>query len=140
MVIVWRRRDRLLRRRAARDQNLRGVDFSKARLVALDLRGKDLRGANLRGADLTEADLRGADLQDADLTTAFLTGAQLDGANLTGAVLAGSYLLCVNFGDAVLDGADLSGAVWDQATTWPPGFRPPRPKVGMWHGARTSKP
>jgi hypothetical protein len=29
----------------------------------------------------------------------------------------------------------LEGAIWDDATVWPVGFRPPRSKARRWHGA-----
>ena len=47
-------------------------------------------------------------------------------ANLRRADLTGAYALVADFGGATLDGAVLDG-VYDQATTWPPGVRPPRP-------------
>jgi uncharacterized protein YjbI with pentapeptide repeats len=102
----------------------------------MDLRGKDFTDANLEWADLTEADLSDARLCRANLHGAYLTGAQLIGANLTDARLDDSYLLATNFGSAVLDRASLVGAIWDQGTTWPPGFTPPKTEAGLWHGRR----
>ena len=102
----------------------------------MDLRHKDLRGANLEWADLTEADLRDARLCGANLHGAYLTGAQLDGADLSGALLDDTYLLTTNFGHAVLNGATFEHAIWDQGTTWPPGFVPPRADIGNWRGRR----
>jgi hypothetical protein len=139
VVIVWRRRDRLLRQTLVAGGDLCGVQCAKARLVALNLRHGRFTGANFERADLTEADLRYADLRGANLRCAFLTGAQLDGADLTGADLRDTYLIATNFGGAVLGDSNFDGAVWDQATTWPPGFSPPFQEVGMWHGARRSR-
>ena len=100
----------------------------------MDLRHMVLRGTNLHYADLTEADLRWADLRDANLEGAYLTGAQVQNADLRGANLKSAYAIATNFGEALLDDADLAGVVYDQATTWPTGVRPPRGDVGMWHG------
>jgi uncharacterized protein YjbI with pentapeptide repeats len=136
VVFVWRRRDRETRRDLAAGDDHHGRDLHRARMVAMDLRAKDFSGANLEWADLTEADLRGARLLNANLHGASLTGAQLEGADLTGARLDDAYLLATNFGYAVLDGASLEGVVWDQSTTWPPGFNPPRTEVGLWRGRR----
>ncbi|MDQ6747954.1 MAG: pentapeptide repeat-containing protein, partial [Candidatus Dormibacteraeota bacterium] len=65
MVIVWRKRDRRLRATLVAGKDHRGADFSRARLVAMDLRAKVLAEANLEWADLTESDLRGAHLAEA---------------------------------------------------------------------------
>ena len=136
VVIVWRRRDRRARRVLSNATIHRGADFSRCRLVAMDLRGKDLQEANLEWADLTESDLRGCKLGRANLHGAYLTGAQLDGADLERARLDGTYLLMTDFGNARLVGTTFAGAVWDQGTTWPAGFTPPKADVGMWHGHR----
>jgi hypothetical protein len=45
-------------------------------------------------------------------------------------------MLMTDFGAAALDGATFVGAIGDQGTTWPPGFRPPKSDVGVWHGQR----
>jgi len=107
------------------------------RLVGLDLRHKVLRGANLHFADLTEADLRWADLRDANLEGAYLTGARLEGADLRGANLKSANAIATDFGDALLEHANLTGVVYDQATTWPPRTKPPKDDIGMWHGRRS---
>ncbi len=136
MVIVWRKRDRLLRSELSAGTEFGGRCFDRARLVAMDLRNKNLARSSLRGADLTEADLRGANLSGADLTGAFLTGARLRGTDLRGAILDGAYMIATEADGALLEDASLKKVVFDQATTWPLGFAPPRPKVGRWHGAR----
>ncbi len=66
-----------------RDSVLRGLDLSRADLVAVDLRDADLRGTILRGARLQRARLDGANLFKA----------VLDGANLESAVLTGARFL-----------------------------------------------
>lgn len=53
--------------------DLRGDNFTNARLV-----GANLRGANLEGANLSGADLSGADLTGANFTKTTLTGAIID--------------------------------------------------------------
>jgi uncharacterized protein YjbI with pentapeptide repeats len=127
MAIILRRSTRQLRRQVLSTRDHTGADLAAAKLHDLDLRGKVFRNANLRGADLTACDLRGVDLLGADLRSAFLTGAQCNGANLRGANLTGAYAVATDFGDAAMDGAILDRVIYDQATTWPTGVRPPRP-------------
>jgi uncharacterized protein YjbI with pentapeptide repeats len=136
VVIVWRRRERVKRRVVAATQDHRGEDLSRARLIAMDLRGKDLGDANLEWADLTECDLSETRLCGANLHGAYLTGARLDHANLSNARLDGAYLLATDFSDALLDGTSFEAALWDQGTTWPAGFLPPRADVGLWRRRR----
>lgn len=136
MYFVWRKRDRQLRRDLTLGTSFVNADFHRARLVGLDLRHKVLRGANLNFADLTEADLRWADLRDANLEGAYLTGAQLQNADLRGANLKSAYAIATNLADAQLEDVDLTGVVYDQATTWPGSIRPQRGDIGMWHGRR----
>ncbi len=71
-------------------------------------------GADLRRADLFGAGLEGADLSGADLNEANLKRAGLEGANLSGADLVGAKLRWTN----------LTGAIYDRKTVWPPGFDP----------------
>jgi hypothetical protein len=74
-----------------------------------ELRGADLNGANLAGLDLAGADLAGADLE----------GCLLDGTDLRDADLRGARLT-----NAMVFGVDVTGARYDGATRWPPGFLP----------------
>jgi len=134
VVIVWRRRDRLLRRQIGDSADQSGRDFSRARLVALDLRRKSLRDCNLEYADLTEADLTGADLRGANLHGAYLTGTIFTGANLAGARLDEAMMMATDFTDAVLADVTMEGTIWDQAITWPSGFAPKMGDVGLWRG------
>jgi len=137
MVLVWRRRQRQLRAEVIGSDDLSGRRLDRAKLMELDLRGKTFCGCSLRGADLTAADLRGVDLRQVDLTSAYLTGAQLCGADLTSAKLDGAYAIASNFAGAKLTDTSFREIIFDQATTWPNGFRPPRPEgVSNWHGAR----
>jgi uncharacterized protein YjbI with pentapeptide repeats len=136
LVIVWRKRDRRIRCWLRDDREFARADLHRARLVAMNLRSKSFPDANLEFADLTEADLEGADLRGANLNGAYLTGAELVGADLRGATLRDAYLLATNLDRARLEEADLSGIIYDQATTWPVGYQPPRPDVGLWHGRR----
>ena len=94
-------------------------------------------GASFHRADLTEADLRGANLQRADLHGARLTGARLGGADLTGANLDSATLIGAELAGAAIADITMRHAIFDQATTWPIGFHPPRPEgVGYWRGAK----
>lgn len=87
---------------------LRGMDFSRRRLVEANFAEADLRNAVFTGAFLSGAIFRDADLREANLAEAILTGADLRGADLSGANLIGT-----DFGRADLRGANLSGAyVW----------------------------
>lgn len=65
--------------------NLRGRDFTRRPLPAVDLRCADLTGAKLDEADLRVKDLSGAILRNASLKRAELIQADLDYADLTGA-------------------------------------------------------
>jgi len=137
VVIVWKRRDRQIRAELLAGRDFSGRNFDRARLVDLDLRDKHFPGASLHRADLTEADLRGADLRDANLSGAYLTGARLRGADLSGANLDGAYLIATELDGASIGGASMNHIIFDQATTWPLGYRPPRPQgISYWHGAR----
>ena len=119
--------------------DLRGANFSKAKLHGADLRGARLDKANFRGAVLRHAHLHdaslvgadfsaairpkklvklctvdcqsaGADLHGADLHSADLTGANLTGANLSNANLTRANLTRANLSGANLTGANLTGA------------------------------
>ena len=46
-------------------------------------------------------------------------------ADLSGRMLRGEDLREVDWRDAKLVGADLSGATYDAETRWPAGFKPP---------------
>ncbi len=134
VTIVWRRRDRELRQALVEDNDASGKDFSRARLVALDLHGKRLQGCNFEYTDLTEANLEHADLRGANLHGASLTGARFAGANLIGARLDEAMMMATEFRDAALTDATLVGAIWDQNTAWPSGYKPKLADVGRWHG------
>lgn len=110
---------------------LAGLDFTRARLVSTDLREANLLSTRLTGADMTWAnfsaavlvntDLSGGNLFSADLHDANLTGANLTGATLTGADLTGATLT-----GAQLQDVDLDDVRYNDTTTWPAGFDPPR--------------
>lgn len=75
--------------------DLRGANFSGAKLEFTSFDGANLAGANFEGANLT-----GANLLEANLTEA-----NLRGANLTGALLGDAILVRANLADAKLNGA-----------------------------------
>jgi len=136
VVVVWKRRDRELRRQIIQEADQSGRDFSRARLVGLDLRRKELRGCNLEYADLTEADLTDADLRGANLHGAYLTGTIFTGANLAGSRLDEAMMMATDFTHAVLADVSMEGTIWDQSTTWPSGFVPRMSEVGLWRGRK----
>ena len=88
--------------------DLRGANFSKAKLHGADLRGARLDKANFRGAVLRHAHLHDASLVGADFSKAIrpkklvklcasgafcdAAGADLSGANLAGANLTGATM------------------------------------------------
>ncbi|MFB7514048.1 pentapeptide repeat-containing protein [Streptomyces sp. NPDC056144] len=96
--------------------DLRGADFTKAKLNNSDFNGAALTAArfskaNLRRADLSNCDLREAHFdQGAILERANLDGANLSGANLRAAQLQGAYLRGTNLSGADLHEANLGGA------------------------------
>ena len=107
----WLHRDGGKKANLAR-KDLRGLDFTCAKLNLADLEGADLRGVNLNcallvGANLTMAVLKGANLKNADLSAANLTFAKMSSAQLTGATLSGAAMCAVDLSDADLSGAGL---------------------------------
>jgi uncharacterized protein YjbI with pentapeptide repeats len=124
VALVWRRRDRELRRRLLDGEDLSGANLRHASLAKVDAPRARLRGANLTGADLRKIDLRWSDLRSARLKGSQLDGAQLAGANLTGADLRYATLVGSVFEGASLGGIRLRGAVWDDTTVWPKDFVP----------------
>jgi uncharacterized protein YjbI with pentapeptide repeats len=105
-------------------------DLSHAALDRADLRGIDFHLTNLTQASMAEADLRDATLSSlqgapsnfmgADLRNAYLgfdfRRVEMHGAKLSGADLTNSLLRPSN----------LSSACYDNTTTWPKGFEPPK--------------
>ncbi len=124
VILVWRRRDRALRRRLREGEDFSGGVLKGARLAELDIPRARLRGANLSQCDLRRIDMRWSDLRGARLKGTQLDGALLDGANLTGADLRYATLFGCVFEGARLGGIRLRGAMWDQTTVWPKGFIP----------------
>jgi len=117
------------------EDELVGIDLSRANLTKvnldkINLEKANLQGANLREASLQETNLTGTNLQGALLWEANLQGARLDRANLQGdrlvradlqrAVLWGtnlenSNLFLANLSRANLSGAYLTGAILEGA-------------------------
>ena len=115
--------------------NLRRADLTGARLDWSDLRWAHLYRADLSGAHLSGADLRLAEMERANLTGAILGAADLSGADLSEANLTDANLYLVTIYVANLAGANLStaiglhtatltGARYNSATQFPPGFDP----------------
>ena len=109
-----------------------GANLQEADLESANLQGADLGYANLQNAFLGAANLQGADLQLTDLQKVFLNSADLQDANLVEADLRWTSLVHANLKGAKLalaihlEDANLNGAEYNNATTWPAGFtRPP---------------
>jgi uncharacterized protein YjbI with pentapeptide repeats len=95
--------------------NLFQADFSN-----LELKGRNFSGARLRQADMSAAvmnytSMAGADLRDINAYGAVFTGVSFAGANMTNASLVGTYLEGANFRGANLSGVNFSGAEMDRA-------------------------
>jgi uncharacterized protein YjbI with pentapeptide repeats len=94
-------------------------------LFQANLGNKDLRGRNYTGARLRQADMSlsvfnhvsfaGGDLRDVNGYGALFSSANLKDADLTNATFVGSYLEGANFRGAKLDGVNFSGAEMDKA-------------------------
>jgi hypothetical protein len=72
--------------------NLRGADFSGAKLFEARINGADLIETNLRGASLVGALLSGGSLSKADLSNANLVGVFLNQVNLRDVNFSGSEM------------------------------------------------
>jgi len=110
------------------------IDLSRANLQKNDFSNTDWQGANLEGAHLDDANLQGADLSEANLFGAALWRTDLQQAKLQNANLQWIRPFEANFSGADLRGANLQnvnlqhtqlrGAIYNQATQWPPDFEP----------------
>lgn len=111
------------------NREMKGRDYSKARLRQANLSaaimnrtnfsGADMRDVNAYGGLFTSANFSGADLTNASFVGAYLQGANFRGANLTGANFAGAEM-----SRAVgLTQGQLNAACGDPSTLAPPGLR-----------------
>ena len=107
------------------DSDLRGAEFALAIFDDTNFKAADLSGATLDriggGLNPRIGPLEGAKLVNTSLVSARFKGFDLAGADLTGAIL--DY---ADLSDANLDKVTLSGICYDENTTWPKGFTPPR--------------
>jgi uncharacterized protein YjbI with pentapeptide repeats len=114
--------------------DLRGADFSEARLNNLDLSRAGLSGINMSSANLHAAKLTSIDLSDADLSSANFEAAHLRNANLSDAIcwetnfhlarlneadLRRCALVGANLSCAVLPGVKLQGAFLGRIPPFP---------------------
>jgi uncharacterized protein YjbI with pentapeptide repeats len=111
-----------------------GANLSGASFVI-----SDLGGSNMRRTDLSNAQFLGARISGANLSNAYQLNTQYDIAlserfalktlllptSLDGAVLTRGQFFNSDLSGSSLAGADVSDIVYDEATTWPPGFIPP---------------
>ncbi len=105
--------------------HLPGVKLPNSRLAKANLSETDLVEADLSEATLTRANLQGANLNDADLRGAFMYGvnlrnAHLEETKLENANLSGANLLNTDLGTAIFKKIDLTYAVYDAKTRFPP--------------------
>lgn len=130
-IKAWNEHDEAARRRF----DLRGADFSGARLDKIELALRDLTGANFTGASLPDAwasgaqfakvNFTGANLQRARAFQANFSGANFTNADLTETVLGQTKLQGADLTGAKLKGADLKKAEFDDQTVFPKGFAIP---------------
>ncbi|WP_280437795.1 pentapeptide repeat-containing protein [Nocardia carnea] len=106
--------------------NIQGACLVETALTGANLSIAVLADANLTGAVLENANLTSTILDGANLTEAVLTRADLTGVNLQDVNLTGAFLDGANLPRATLTGANLTGIEYDDSTTWPEGFIPPR--------------
>lgn len=93
--------------------NLEESNFSGTSFVDADLSHANLRSAILSKTCLNYARVRRANLEDADLRYANLLYTDFKGADLRGA----------NLRNAEVDATNFTGAIYDNRTKWPRGFR-----------------
>lgn len=121
----------------ARLQNadLREVNLFMADLTSAKLRQADLRKSHLSFCNFKEARLPNARLEGANLTSANFSLAALQKSRLTGAILSRAcltqakmdfvHLQSIDLSETVeLETAVLQGAMFDQHTRFPKGFKP----------------
>lgn len=110
--------------------DLRGADFSGARVLEGDFAGADLTGANLArgllvGTVFDDATLDGVSAVGADLTDVSLTGATAAGADWTNAILASADLTDASFDGATFAAGGTTTVTGGGARCTPgPGERP----------------
>lgn len=92
------------------EENLRGKNFHKARLIKADLSETDLQEANLQGADI-----RWSRLYKTKFTRATLSEANFRGVDAIGADFRGTQLIGANFYRADLGKANFCDADLEQA-------------------------
>jgi uncharacterized protein YjbI with pentapeptide repeats len=125
-----------------REVDLRGVDFSKAKLDKIEFYSSDLKGTNFAGASLVEANLSNAQCKQTDFSKAKMRKCTLNSTVLAGAKFQQSDLTEAIFYNAKLQGADFTAAIltdalfekahYDQTTIWPQGFE--LPAKMLWKG------
>lgn len=104
-----------------RGARFRDADLSQAVLSVCNCSGADFTGARMSKARLRVCNFQSAVFRNADLTDADLSHADLREAELSGADLCGADLLLVRpWG---LQSARFDRAIFDESTTFPPGFQ-----------------
>ncbi|MFO1012489.1 MAG: pentapeptide repeat-containing protein [Caulobacteraceae bacterium] len=105
---------------ARRGASCPGCNLFQADFGGLELKGRNFSRARLRQADLSlsvmnRTSFAGADLRDVNAYGGVFTGASFAGANMTNSTWVGTYLQGANFRGAILAGANFSGAEMDRA-------------------------
>ncbi len=105
---------------ARRGASCPGCNLFQADFGGLELRGRNFSRARLRQADLSlvvanRTSFAGADMRDVNAYGGVFSSASFAGANLTNATFVGTYLQGANFRGAVLSGVNFSGAEMDHA-------------------------
>lgn len=105
---------------ARRGASCPGCNLFQADFGGLELKGRNFSRARLRQADLSlsvmnRTSFAGADLRDVNAYGGVFSSASFVGANMTNATFVGTYLQGANFRGAVLTGVNFSGAEMDRA-------------------------
>ncbi len=100
-----------------------GADLSNQCVKGGDLKGADFTGAKLVLTCMSKADFRGASFRGADLSGANLSYSKLDDADLTGASFSATQARGTDFSHAKgLTQAQLDGVCGDRRTRAPAGL------------------
>jgi uncharacterized protein YjbI with pentapeptide repeats len=111
--------------RGLRGAKLESFAAPLAQLQGLDMSGASLYWASLSGADLSFANLSDTDLRGASLDNTICRSTNFRNANFGRSnVGGGASLRGADLSTADLEGANLKDAVFDAATTFPPGVDP----------------
>lgn len=95
--------------------NLFQADFANAQLKGRNFSHARLRQADMSASVMNHTSFAGGDLRDVNAYGGVFTGSSFAGANLTNATFVGAYLEGANFSGATLNGTNFSGAEMGRA-------------------------